>query len=283
MYTPAPVTEPLVMATLTFSPAPAAAGLVEALATGLADDAALPATLAAGLAGAGLCVGAACDGEETGAAVPPQAASSRPRSARTAGALRVIGKPLQGQDPLGILMKDLFLDFVAVTELIPLPQDALIGHARVVASEHDLVLQPPTRVALDRVGEVLGRPAGQLPIDVALVQGNGDRLLNPGPARMGHHDLEVGKIGRQAIDVLRMRVPDDGPHATRQPRAHAGGPDVDHHRRTELVDDLPQRVKLALADREVAHYGMEVEAEHAQLPDGLFGLADGDLALVGVD
>ena len=55
---------------------------------------------------------------------------------------------------------------------------------------------------------------------------------------MGGNDGEVGKIGVKLVYGARMRVADLGAHAAWDPRPHAGGADIDHHRRLERVDGL---------------------------------------------
>src|SRR5579883_1439608 len=79
------------------------------------------------------------------------------------------GADSQAEDALGVGVEHLFQDGVRVAQLAPLAEQPLVGKARVVAAEHDLVLQPATNIALERLGEVLRRPARQLPVHVALV------------------------------------------------------------------------------------------------------------------
>src|SRR6267154_1525288 len=82
---------------------------------------------------------------------------------------------------------------------------------------------------------------------------------------MRHDDLQVGKIRRQIVDGGRVRVPDPRTHSARHARAHAGGADVDHHGRLELVDKLEQRVVAPVVDGEVLHDRVEVKADKPQL------------------
>src|SRR3954470_15714003 len=70
---------------------------------------------------------------------------------------------LETEDALGIAVEDLLHHFVLIAELLPLPEDPLIRHARVVAAEHDLVLQPAADVDLEVAGKILRRPARHFP------------------------------------------------------------------------------------------------------------------------
>src|SRR5574341_1810104 len=90
--------------------------------------------------------------------------------------------PSQPEDALRVAMEDLFHHLVLVAELAPFPEDTVVRHARVVAAEHDLVLQPAAHVDLEVAGEMLRRPARHLPVDVALVQRHRRRLVDPRPA-----------------------------------------------------------------------------------------------------
>src|SRR4051812_20812704 len=73
---------------------------------------------------------------------------------------------LQAEDALGIAVEDLLHHLVLVAELLPLPEDSLVRHARVVAAKHDLVLQAAAHIDLQVAGKVLRRPAGHFPVDV---------------------------------------------------------------------------------------------------------------------
>ena len=61
-----------------------------------------------------------------------------------AGARRV----LEAEDALGVLVEDLLHHLVGVAELLPLFEEPLVRHARIVAAEHDLVLQPAAHIDL---------------------------------------------------------------------------------------------------------------------------------------
>src|SRR4051812_14056669 len=96
---------------------------------------------------------------------------------------------LETEDALGIAVEDLLHYLVLIAELLPLPEDPFIRHARVVAAEHDLVLEAAADVDLEVAGKILRRPARHFPVDVALVQRDRGGLLDPRPARMRHDDL----------------------------------------------------------------------------------------------
>ncbi len=106
-----------------------------------------------------------------------------------ASASVAVPRPIGRARPYSPRMRSAFswkifsMTVVRVAELAPLLEDALVGHARIVAAEHDLVLQARAHVDLEVAGKVLRRPAGHLPVDVALVQRDRRRLVDPRPAR----------------------------------------------------------------------------------------------------
>ena len=53
---------------------------------------------------------------------------------------------LEPEHPLGVRVEDPFLDVVRKTEFAPFAQEALIRDARIIAPEHNLVLEPPSHV-----------------------------------------------------------------------------------------------------------------------------------------
>src|SRR5262245_65998478 len=93
---------------------------------------------------------------------------------------------LESEHALGVAVEDLLHHLVLVAELLPLREDARIGHARIVAAEHDLVLQPPAHVDLEVARKILRRPARHLPVDVALVLRHRGALVYPWPGWVPH-------------------------------------------------------------------------------------------------
>src|SRR5947208_10347191 len=86
--------------------------------------------------------------------IPNSGAAARRLSSRARTSLLPTARPrphcasLEPEDALGVLVEDLFHHLVRIAKLVPLAQDALVGHARIVAAEHDLVLQPAAHVDL---------------------------------------------------------------------------------------------------------------------------------------
>jgi len=109
------------------------------------------------------------------------------------------------KNALGVAVEDAFHDIVFVSEFAPFAQYALVRQTRVIAPEHHLVLEPRSNIDLELRREVLGRPAGELPIHVALVQRDGRHLVDPRVARMCRDDGQIGKSPR-VRQSPRMRV-----------------------------------------------------------------------------
>src|SRR3990172_524691 len=189
----------------------------------------------------------------------------------------------QSKDPLGVAVKNLLHQLIGVAEFVPFLEYAVVRNARIVAAEHDLVLEPAFDIAFDSVGEIFWRPARQFPRDVALVQRHGKHLVRPGPAGMRGDDFEMGKSGGELIDGGGMRVANHGAQAALHARAHPRRADIDHHRDFKLVDGFPKRIEPAFVDGEMAHDRMEVKTEELQIFDRSFRVFNGALALQGID
>ncbi len=100
---------------------------------------------------------------------------------------------------------------------------------------------------------------------------------------MGGDDGEIGEIGGEIVERRGMRMADARAQPARHAGAHAGRADIDHHRRLQLVDDFEQRIELPVVHREMAHDGMEVEAQHAEIADRVPRVVARNLALERID
>src|SRR5205814_6201248 len=89
---------------------------------------------------------------------------------------------------------------------------------------------------------------------------------------------EIGEVGRQLVDRRGVRMAELRAHASGEPGAHAGGADVDHYRRLQLVDHLEQRVVAPVVHGEVLHDRMEMKAEKAELPNSFSCLSQSKIA-----
>src|ERR1700719_3904533 len=73
------------------------------------------------------------------------------------------------EEPFGILVEYFVQDLLRVAFGPPFPDEALVGEQRIVASEHDAVLEAARNLVLEVRRVVFGRPAVQLVPDVSLV------------------------------------------------------------------------------------------------------------------
>ncbi len=117
-----------------------------------------------------------------------------PVTSATGRSVTVPARPAAARAPAAALAwKTLFMTSSLKPELVPLPRSSSHQRqARIIGSEHDLVLQSPADVGAQARREVLQGPAGKLPIDVALVQRDRGHFVNPGPAGMGGDDGQLG-------------------------------------------------------------------------------------------
>src|SRR5665213_3276477 len=95
----------------------------------------------------------------------------------------------EAENALGVAVKDFLHHLVGIAELAPFLEKTRMRNARIIAAEHDLVLQPRANIGLERSGEIFWRPARQLPEDVALVQRHRRHLVDPGPVSYTHLTL----------------------------------------------------------------------------------------------
>src|SRR5262249_11010205 len=105
---------------------------------------------------------------------------------------------------------------------------------------------------------MLGRPAGHFPEHVAFMESYRGHLVDPWPPWVGRDDCQVGKVSGKFVNGRRVGVPDFCTEPAWHTGAHAGRADVDHHRRPQFVDDLEQRIELAISNRKMSHDRMEV-------------------------
>ena len=85
----------------------------------------------------------------------------------------------QPEQPPGVLLHDQRPDLVADRDLLEVGHPPVRRQQRVVGPEQHLVLQQRVRVLNQVRREILRRPAGQIDVDLRLVQADGDRLVLP--------------------------------------------------------------------------------------------------------
>jgi len=86
-----------------------------------------------------------------------------------------------------------------------------------VGAEYEFVGETPH--VREELGQLLGRQAGDVDVDVAVQAHHGHRFLIPGtPPAMSHDDFEVGEIHRHIIEEDRIAVFDTGIGKDRRPR-----------------------------------------------------------------
>src|SRR6476646_4386732 len=66
---------------------------------------------------------------------------------------------LQAQNPLCVAVKNLLHQIIRVAQLIPFFEKTIIWDARIVAAEHDFVLEPAFNIPLQSLGEIFRGPA----------------------------------------------------------------------------------------------------------------------------
>jgi hypothetical protein len=197
------------------------------------------------------------------------------------GAARGRGGELQCGDR--VLLEDLRTHCVVDRQTVEVAQPAFRGDQGEVAAEEDLVRQHAVDVLQQLRLEVLGRPAGQVDVDVRLVQGDGQALVLPGHRRVGHDDREVREVGGDVVEEHRVRVLQADPAAAPHPGADAGLTGVEDGRDAGLLDGRVERVEPHVVRVERLRRGVELEPLDPVLPHQPADRPEGDLVAPRVD
>src|SRR5580704_4336529 len=143
-------------------------------------------------------------------------------------------RPDLGKEALGVPMEDLLQDLLRIAFRLPVAGEPVVGEKRIVAAEHDAILEASGDLMLEVGRVVSGRPAVQLVPDIALVHEHRDHLGLPRPAGARRNDLELGIARRDQIEVARMAIIEDDAVAAWQSGAETGGADEDEYRNAGL-------------------------------------------------
>ena len=122
-----------------------------------------------------------------------------------------------------------------------LVQAALRLDERIVASEHELVLQAALHLADHLRRDVLRGPARDVDVDVGLVQSHRQQLEVPGIAEVRGDHVQTGECGRHSVepDGTRVVEPDALPAGLAGPDAARAG--VKQQRQPQLLAPFVQR------------------------------------------
>src|SRR3954451_6683738 len=175
----------------------------------------------------------------------------------------------------GVLLEDQRPDLVVDLDALEVPQPALGRDHREVQTEQNLPFEQGVRVADELRREVLGRPAGEVDVDLWLVHRDRDRLVLPGEGGLGKHDRQLGKIGRHVVHVDRVRVLQPHPAAAREAGADAAVPGVKEGGEAGFRDHLIQRIDVPVVREERLQVGVELEPADVVGVDQPAGTLDG--------
>ena len=112
---------------------------------------------------------------------------------------------------------------------------------------------------------------------------DGQRLLLPGEAGVGHDDLQVREIDRHVIQIHRVRVFQPHPVAAAHPRPDAGLPGVEEGDAAFVLNRLVKLIGHPVVGVESLEGGMELETLDAELAHQTPRLPHAHLALPGVN
>src|SRR3954462_8444914 len=132
-------------------------------------------------------------------------------------------------------------DGLGQLEPVELGEAGLGVEHRVVGAEQELPAQPARDLALDLVGEIAVLPAGDVEVDVGLVQRHRHGLQVPGPADVGEHDLQAGMPRGDPVEQDRAGEVDPQALPAGLARAQPTRPRVGEQRQAQLGRGVEER------------------------------------------
>src|SRR5215468_9337533 len=134
---------------------------------------------------------------------------------------------VQAEDPGRVLVQQPFPRRPGQVERAEFGEAPLGGQEREVAAPQELAGQPPAQLAGQLGRDAARGPAGDVDVDVGLVQGHGDQFHVPRPAEVRGHHGQPRMGGRDGVQPDRARVVKADALATWLARADSAGPGVE--------------------------------------------------------
>ena len=184
---------------------------------------------------------------------------------------------------LGLLLTRLDRTEAAEARFREVLEPAVRRDQRIVGAEQHLGLELRVRVLHQLRRKVFRRPARQVDVDVRLVQADGQRLVLPRPGRMRDDDRHVGKVGRDVVEMDRVRILQPQSAAARHAGADARMTAVKDRRQPMLRDHFVERIRDAVVREEALQRRMKLEAADHTIRDQAARFAHAHLALVRID
>src|SRR6185436_15081627 len=158
-------------------------------------------------------------------------------------------------------------NLVANVDLREVGEPPLRGDQRIVRTEQHFSFQLSVRVLHELRWEILRRPAGEVDVDLRLVQGDRQRLVLPRPRRMSEHDRHRREIDGYIVDVHRIAVLQPDTSATRHTSTHSGVPRVKESGQLVLRDDFIEWIRGTIVGKKLLKLRMKLEAFDAVVLD----------------
>ncbi len=167
-------------------------------------------------------------------------------------------------------------------EVVQLGQAAFRRDEREVAAPYELPGQPALELAGDLGRDPLRRPAGNVDVDVGLVQRHRDQVHVPGPAEVRGHHRQPRVSRRHRVQLQRVRVVDPDALAAGLAGADPARAGVKERQQAVRLARGEHRLIPGVVGREGLQRRVEFDAPQSQRRN-VRHLRDGRLALVRVD
>src|SRR5690606_12761753 len=172
-----------------------------------------------------------------------------------------------------VLLEDQVVNLGPEVGRLEVLEPAIRRDERKVGAEQHLVLELAVRIAHELFREILRRPAGEIDVNVRLVQANRQRLVLPGPGRVRDDHRHVREVRRDVVEVDRVGVFELQSAAAGHSRADARMAAVEYRGKPVFGDDLVERIRHAVIGKESLDRGMKLESPNAAVLDEAARLA----------
>src|ERR1700733_9853550 len=173
-----------------------------------------------------------------------------------------------GEEGLGVAVKNLFVAVVRVAERAPVIDQPFVRQGRPVPAEHDAVLEAAADFFLQSRRKIFRRPAVHLVLHIGLVQQNRDHVVLPRPRRPAGQNLELRETRGDDVDVTRVAVLENDPHAARHALSDAGQSGHQQPRPPHIDRQLVERIPDRIAGRETKTVLTLAKTEEAGIARG---------------
>src|SRR5258706_7465804 len=183
----------------------------------------------------------------------------------------------------GILLENQWSHFRFDSNLLEICEPAIRRNQGIVTAKEDLMLEECIRVLHKVRWEILGRPTGEVDIDLRFMQTHRQSLVLPGERWMSHDNWHIGEVNCNVIQVHGIGVLEMYTSTAAHASADARMPGVEYGWQTRLRDHLVENIGTPVIWVEFLYRRVKFEASYSELFNESAGLARAHLPLRGID